>query len=114
MDIQLTVVDARVSTLNALDEIQELLRAVASANTPHRLAAVRYTHCRATLLAGELRQALPGFLIQCVSIYKFYDFISLYDPKPEARIAFLENAFANCRATLDAKRTYDVFSDPDF
>ena len=61
-----------------------------------------------------MRPALPGFLIQCVSIFKFHDFISLYDPKAEARIAFVENAFANSRAMLDSKRIFDVFSDPDF
>lgn len=104
------VTDKRALTLETLQEMEELLRAVAS-STPHRLSAVRYTHCRAILLAGELRPALPGFLIQCVSIYKFHDFINLYDPKATARLAFLNAAFNECRAMLDLKRDFDVFSD---
>lgn len=114
MDISLIVVESETSIVNALTEIQELLRAVSSASTPHRLSAVRYTHCRAALLDGALRPSMPGFLIQCVSIYKFHDFINLYHPKAEARIAFIDQAFSNCRSVLESKRSYDVFTDPDF
>lgn len=105
------VTDMRAMAVEALQEMEELLRAVASSSTPHRLSAVRYTHCRAQLLAGELRPAVPGFLIQCVSIYKFHDFINLYHPKTDARLAFVESAFGDCRALIDSKRVYDVFSD---
>ena len=111
---KLIVVEPKPSTRDALEEMQELLRAASSMSSPHRLAAVRYTLCRATLFEGELRPALPGFLVQCVSIYKFHDFIHLYDPKPEARMAFVDAAFSGCRAMLDTKRIYDVFSDPEF
>jgi hypothetical protein len=75
------------------------------------VAAVRYTVCREALLGSELRSDVPGFLIQCVSIYKFHDFINLFDPKTDARIAFVEAAFSKCRAQFDSKRVYDVFSD---
>ena len=98
-------------TEDVLQELEDLLRAVASSSTPHRFSAVRYTHCREALLASEVRPALPGFLIQCVSIYKFHDFINLFDPKLAERIAFVETAFSKCRALLDSKRSYDVFSD---
>jgi len=91
--------------------MEELLRAVASSSTPHRFSAVRYTHCREALLASPMRAAVPGFLIQCVSIYKFHDFINLFDPKADARIAFVEAALSKCRGVLDSKRVYDVFSD---
>lgn len=108
------MVQQETSTSEALDEMQSLLRSTCSASTPNRVSAVRYTLCRTILMNGELRPALPGFLIQCVSIFKFHDFISLYDPKADARIAFVENAFAGSRALLESKRIYDVFSDPDF
>ncbi len=103
--------DIRATTEDVLQEMEELLRAVASSSTPHRLSAVRYTYCREALLASALRPAVPGFLIQCVSIYKFHDFINLFDPKADARIAFVEGALSKCRAVLDSKRVYDVFSD---
>jgi hypothetical protein len=114
LDVRLIVVEQKTSTSEALEEMQSLLRATCSAGSPNRISAVRYTLCRTMLMDGELRPALPGFLIQCVSIYKFHDFISLYDPKAETRIAFVENAFAASRALLESKRIYDVFSDPDF
>jgi hypothetical protein len=110
----LIVVQQKTSTSEALEEMQALLLSTCSATTPNRVSAVRYTLCRTILMDGDLRPVLPGFLIQCVSIFKFHDFISLYDPKAEARIAFVENAFANSRAMLDSRRIYDVFSDPDF
>ena len=105
------VAQQKTSTQEALQEIEELLRAVASAGTPHRLSAVRYTHCRDVLLGSDVRSALPGFLIQCVSIYKFHDFINLYDPKTDARLQFVESAFAKCRELLGSKRSFDVFND---
>lgn len=105
---------AAVDPTEALDELQELLTAVSSASTPHRLSAVRYTHCRSVLLDGELRSAMPGFLVQCVSVYKFHDFITLYDPKPELRRAFIEQAFGAARGLLAAQSVYDVFKEPDF
>jgi hypothetical protein len=108
------VVQQKTSTSEALEEMQALLLSTCSAITPNRVSAVRYTLCRTALMDGELRPSLPGFLIQCVSIFKFYDFISLYDPRAEARIAFVESAFANGRAMVESKRIYDVFSDPDF
>ena len=98
----------------ALNEMQELLRATAAGSSPSRIAAVRYTLCRTTLMEGELRPALPGFLVQCVSIFKFHDFITLYDPRTETRLAFLEAALAKARSQLEAKPTFDVFKDPEF
>jgi len=62
--------------------MEDLLRAVSSSNSPPRLSAVHYTRCRDALLSGEPRSAVPGFILQCVSIYKFYDFINLYDADP--------------------------------
>ena len=114
MSIEVIVVEPKPSTREALEEIHEILRSVAASGSPHRLSAVRFTHCRSVLLQSEYRSALPGFLIQCVSLYKFYDFINLYDPKPEARVAFVNDAFARWRGAANAKPAYDIFSDPDF
>ena len=100
-----------MTTIDVLQEMEELLRAVARSSTPHRFSAVRYTHCREALLASEVRSAVPGFLIQCVSLYKFHDFINLLDPKADARIAFVEAALDKCRAMLNSRRVYDVFGD---
>jgi hypothetical protein len=110
----LIVVQQDTSSFEALEEMQSLLLRTCSVSTPNRVSAVRYTLCRTILMDGELRPALPGFLIQCVSIFKFHDFISLYDPRAEARIAFVEGALAKAWASLESKRIYDVFSDPDF
>ncbi len=112
-------VEQKPNMREALQEMQELLVAASSAKSPpHRLSAVRYTLCRAALLEGELRSALPGFLIQCVSIYKFHDFINLYHPKPEARTEFVLDAFEDCRVLAAAapvrRPGFDVFGDNDF
>ncbi len=106
-------VEQKPSMRDALEEMQELLRTIALVGSPPRHSAVRYTLCRSALIESELRPALPGFLVQCVSASKFHDFIHLYDPKAEARIAFVDAAFSAGRARLDSKRIYDVFSDPD-
>jgi hypothetical protein len=110
----LIVVEPKPSTRDALEEMQELLRTVSLVGSPPRHSAVRYTMCRSALIESDLKAALPGFMTQCVSISKFHDFIHLYDPKAEARIAFVDSAFSACRARLDSKRIYDVFSDPEF
>ena len=108
------MVEPKPSTRDALEEMQELLRTVSLVGSPPRHSAVRYTLCRSALIESDLKAALPGFMTQCVSISKFHDFIHLYDPKAEARIAFVDSAFSACRARLDSKRIYDVFSDPEF
>jgi hypothetical protein len=110
----LIVIERKSALVDALEEMQELLRSVSSSRSPHRLSAVRYTHCRTLLLGSELRPAMPGFLVQCVSLDKFQTFIYLYDPTPEARIGLVDAAFDKVAALLDSKRRYDVFEDPEF
>lgn len=97
-----------------MTEMEDLLRAVSSSNSPPRLSAVHYTRCRDALLSGELRSAVPGFILQCVSIYKFYDFINLYDADPAARVAFVEQAFSKGQGLADTGRSRDTFNDFDF
>lgn len=95
-------------------EMEDLLRAVSSSTSPPRLSAVHYTRCRDALLSGELRSRIPGFILQCVSIYKFYDFINLYDADPAARVAFVESAFSKDNNLADNRRSRDDFNDFDF
>lgn len=97
-----------------MKELEEILRVVATTASPSRPAAVRYTQCRDALLGGEARAALPGFIVQCVSIYKFHDFINLYDADPSARTAFIHAAFNKGAASLQTKRSRDVSRDFDF
>jgi len=106
--------ETKLSVNEALEEIEALLLAASSAGSPHRLSAVRYTMCRAALLDSALRPVLPGFLMQCVSLYKFHEFIHLYDPRPDLRAKFIERAFADCRPRAASRRVYDAFGDLDF
>lgn len=102
-------IERRLTPAEALEEMEALLRAAASPGGPTRIASVRYTECRTSLLESELRAAVPGFLVQCGSASKFHEFINLLDPRVEARIAFLERAFQPCRDLLEMRRHTDVF-----
>lgn len=101
-------------TRSVLGELEALLRDVAASASPPRTAAVRYTRCRDTLLASPSRSAVPGFVVQCVSIYKFQDFITLLDPGVEPRLAFLDAAFSRGAVVLKTDRRRDAFNDFDF
>jgi len=97
-----------------MKELEELLRVVVSSGSPPRPSAVKYTQCRDALLASDLRSIVPGFVVQCVSIYKFHDFINLFHPDVDARLAFIEKAFATGDGLLDARRRPATFNDFDF
>lgn len=101
-------------TRTVLKELEALLREVASSASPPRTTAVRYTRCRDALLASPVRSAVPGFVVQCVSIYKFQDFITLMDPAVEPRLAFLDAAFSRGEVVLKTGRRRDAFNDFDF
>lgn len=96
---------------NALEELRSISREVAMEGTPQRAAATRYMLCRDVVLASPSRSHLPGFIQQCVSIFKLHDFIHLYHPSTQARLEFIDGAFAGCRASPGFKRTFDVFND---
>jgi len=74
-------------------ELQELLRAAATDAAPPRHMAAHYTAIRDTLMRSELHAHLPGFMLQCLTLDRFRDFIRLYHPQPEVRIDFLSSAF---------------------
>lgn len=98
----------------ALKDLEAILRSVASLPSRYRNFAVHYMRCRNTLLNGDGRSALPGFLVQCGTSEKFRDFITLYDPSVEARLAFIDHALSRCRASFGWTRSYDIFDDEDF
>lgn len=99
---------------SVMTELEDLLRVVVSSGSPPRTSAVRYTQCRDALLASPSRSSVPGFIVQCVSIYKFQDFINLYDPRTDHRLAFVEAAFAGGIKALRPVRRNDAFNDFDF
>lgn len=108
------VAEAKVVPAQALRDVEAMLRDVGAGLPVSRGAAVRYGECRAALLDSPLRPALPGFLIQCVSLSKFQDFITLYHPMAEARAAFVSEAFFDCRASHHSRRAHDAFGDDQF
>lgn len=86
-----------------LQELEELLRLMASGRHPNRSEATRYTTYRATLLAARTPLPLPGFLKQCLSLERFRDFITLFDPAIERRERFVKESFEAARSLLAAR-----------
>ncbi|MGZ8345786.1 MAG: hypothetical protein ACXWUP_01605 [Allosphingosinicella sp.] len=104
-----------LTTAAAFRELQGLLRLAATDVSPQRLAATRYTLCRDLLVRSPYRPSLPGFLLQCLTLYRFQEFIHLYDPAVEARLAFLDDAFPlNGVASAPVRPSYDAWIDRDF
>ena len=96
---------------DALEEMREITRMAALDGALVRQAAARYTLCRDTLLQSALRPYVPGFLIQCLTIARFQDFIHLLDPRPTVRLAFLEEAFRNVVGSAAHRPGIDVFGE---
>ncbi len=89
--------------------LQELLHDAAVESVQPRQAATLYTRLREILLKSAYQPHLPGFMIQCLTLDRFRDFIRLYHPRPAERIAFLDRAFA-----ARAYRARDFLADADF
>lgn len=99
----------------ALQELEGLLHQLcSSASPPQRAAAVQYMQYRSALIDGLIRPSVPGFLIQCISASKFYDFIRLYHPDPEARRDFISESLRPCYVMAETKRVYRDFIDSVF
>jgi hypothetical protein len=97
--------------VETLDEALEVLRTVASVRACDRALAVRYSGMRSALLAGRLRSFAPPYLVQCVSVFKFHDFINLYAHDAARRVEFIDQTFEGCRRAVGFTRRYDVFGD---
>ena len=102
-----------MTPLEALDEMREVTRMAALDGSLPRQAAMRYTFARDALLQSHLRSYLPGFLIQCLTIARFHDFIHLLDPRPEVRLSFLDDAFRNVGMINPMRPGIDVFGDDE-
>ncbi len=109
-----SLMEPLLSSKEALLEMEGLLHQLSSGASPLRSAAVRYVQCRAALLGGELRPAVPGFLVQCMSISKFYEFIHLFHPEVEARRAFISESFRGCHTAMERRRGFNGFADSGF
>jgi len=83
----------------SLVRLHELLVAIAQGFVPDRSEAVLYSECRSDLLTSPYRALLPGYLVQCISVFRFRDFIGLYDPSPAMRQRFVEQSLASALAT---------------
>lgn len=103
--------EPELTATEALAELHQLMRLVASGDSPQRLAATTYIACRETLLASALRPALPGFLFQCLTIFRFKDFIHLYSPNVNERIAFIEDCVRSCEVRAGLAAKFDVFGE---
>jgi hypothetical protein len=106
--------EVKLDAHGALAELQGLLRESSANLSPPRLWAVRYQICRSTLMSGELKAYLPGYIFQCVSLFKFREFIHLYDHEVGSRIAFVDRSFENCWTQLNERPTFGTFRDNDF
>ena len=97
----------------ALRELHDILQQAATTASPQRVAASRYTICRDILLKSDLRGMLPGFLLQCLTISRFHDFIHLLDPDVKVRLQFLDEAF-EAPGALSRAPAFDVFGDSEY
>jgi hypothetical protein len=95
-------------------EMVEVLRLVSATRAPDRALAVRYTEIRSAFLNSPLRIGAPGFLLQCVSVFKFHDFINLFAPDVASRVVFVEQSFGSPRAAQPPKPDVDIFNDERF
>jgi hypothetical protein len=84
----------------SLVRLNDLLLAIAKGLVPDRSEAVLYSSCRSELLASPYRDLLPGYLVQCISVFRFRDFIGLYDPSPAMRQRFVDQSFARAVASF--------------
>lgn len=106
--------EPELTTIQALAELQDLMRLVAAGDPPQRLAATTYTACRDQLLKSEIAPLLPGFLRQCLTIFRFKDFIQLYSPGTRERIAFIDDSFRSCDTRANLRTSFDVFAERGF
>lgn len=99
------------SEAEVLEDMLDVLRSAASVRSADRALAVRYTETRAALLAGRLGSFAPQYLTQCVSVFKFQEFINLYAHAAALRVQFIDDTFGPCRTALGFTRRFDVFGE---
>ena len=93
-------------------ELAELVDRACAGGVPGRELAQRYAACRQVLLQEVDRSALPGFIVQCVSINRFVEFISLFHPEVDARRNFLWQQLSGFRPAAKVSGSVDIFNAP--
>ena len=106
--------EVALSDHQALDEFHTLLRDCAQGQLPPRHLPARYQACRTVLITGALGSYLPGFVRTCVSLYKFRDFIFLFDHDPAHRVRFVDRSLEDCWTQLNERPAHDEFDVDDF
>jgi hypothetical protein len=76
-----------------LQDLESLLISVAAGAVPNRQHATAYSTMRLALLKSYDSNIVPGFIHQCISIYKFREFITLYDGRANERRRFITSVF---------------------
>lgn len=79
-------------------QFEGLLTEIAGPLAADRSEAMAYSHCRSLLLNSTYRDTLPGFVVQCMSVFKYREFISLLDPSAAVRQDFVRASLAECRS----------------
>ena len=97
-----------------LDDLESLLVSVALGEVPNRENATAYSAMRLTLLQTYDSSVVPGFLSQCISIYKYREFINLYDGRPEERRRFINDIFDRLYAVKPAQAGTKQDIKPEF
>ena len=97
---------------DAMEVLEELLCSVAGGLLPNRSEANIYSGCRSDLLQSPAKDLLPGFIYQCLTIFKFKDFITLFDPDVGLREAFIRRTFARCRSVIEERPAAEPSPDP--
>lgn len=87
-----------------LQELEDLLCDVAAGGPVNRAESTRYSNGRTRLIASPVRRLLPGFLHQCVSLLRYKEFITLYDPNIGERQRFVRRRLEPCREQLGVPR----------
>lgn len=99
-----------------LDQLRDILVHVAEGGVLGRQHAVAYLGLRSELLESDLGKLLPGFMYQCVTVMRFKEFISLYDPDAMLRVAFIDTMINRCRhlrSSTELIKIYVPTPEPD-
>ena len=91
-----------------LDRIRILLVYAAEGGVMAREHSVIYADLRSRLLGSSAGKLLPGFMYQCVTLARFSDFISLYDPDIILRVSFIDRMIERCRDMQAPADPFDV------
>lgn len=94
-------------------QLRAILVYAAEGGALGREHAVIYLDLRSRLLESEVGKLLPGFLYQCVTVFRFKEFIHLYDPDTALRTAFIDRMIERCTTMHESDGAVDLTSTPD-